>query len=541
MQHHEWRTFHRSIILVIASVGALVLALCVACACVQGGGAIRYGFATKHANLMQVMVPIMAAAVAKGDAAAQNAVLASLPGDPDVTWAALVDAQGRILGRSTAKGVRDAAPDNRIAALAGASAGAGPWRSQTAEAAVYGADLSAARDGANATLLVEFSHERAEARVQRMRTVAMVIGLIAIAVLSCALVITVIHLTRPVRDLAVTTRRLADGDLNAAVPGTQLQGEIGDMARAVQVFKDRLLERATLQMRSEMDRNGQASRQNRIDTLVAQFRSAVREGLSSVAANSEQMTFAARTMTGIAAESAKRAKTAAKAARDASESVRTVARASDELSSAITEIESQVSKARQVVFDAASTTRATTSTVQSLAGKAQDIGEVVSLIQAIAAQTNLLALNATIEAARAGESGRGFAVVASEVKNLAGQTARATERISEQVGAIQGATASAVDAIEAISRLMEEVEGFTSGIAHAVEQQASATGEIATGVSRAAVGTESAARDMKELDAVVGETDQSAAQVNQSAMDVAEQSRRLHATVDLFLESVSRA
>ena len=179
--------------------------------------------------------------------------------------------------------------------------------------------------------------------------------------------------------------------------------------------------------------------------------------------------------------------------------------------------------------------------MQSLAGKAQDIGEVVSLIQDIAAQTNLLALNATIEAARAGESGRGFAVVASEVKNLAGQTARATEKIAEQIGAIQGATGSAVQAIEAIAQHMEAVEGFTGGIAQAIEHQMSATTAIALGVARAARGTESAALDMKELDTVVAETDQSAAQVNQSAMDVAEQAKRLHLTVDRFLDAVSAA
>ena len=131
--------------------------------------------------------------------------------------------------------------------------------------------------------------------------------------------------------------------------------------------------------------------------------------------------------------------------------------------------------------------------------------------------------------------------MASEVKNLAGETARATERIADQIGTIQAASASAVAAIEAIARRMEEVEGFTAGIVGAVERQALATGEIVEGVARAASGTESAAQDMRRLDAAVGETDQSAAQVNQAAIDVADQAKRLHATVDRFLEGVSAA
>jgi methyl-accepting chemotaxis protein len=325
------------------------------------------------------------------------------------------------------------------------------------------------------------------------------------------------------------------------VPALDREDEVGALANAMQLVKDGIQERSVLQQRSEHDRGRQEARQARIDALVAEFRSVVREALSTVSSNSEQMTFAAQTLSGIAAESAKRATAAARATRDASESVRIVSFASDALTAAITDIETQVTRTRGVVVATATTTRETTATVQSLAGKAQDIGEVVSLIQAIAAQTNLLALNATIEAARAGEAGRGFAVVASEVKNLAGETAKATDRIAEQIGAIQAASASAVLAIEEIARRMEQVEGFTAGIVGAVERQASANGEIVEGVARAASGTESAAQDMRRLDSAVGETDQSAAQVNQSAIDVADQAKRLHATVDRFLQGVSAA
>ncbi|GGH13754.1 hypothetical protein GCM10007036_12590 [Alsobacter metallidurans] len=539
MQQGERRTFHRSVIVAVATVSVLIIALCVAGASILGRDAIRGGFDSKNISLVRAVAPSLRVALARGDDL--GAALDAVKADPDVRIAMVVDTQGGVLGRVTIARAASGWSDGAIGTLV-REAAANPGGE------IHGGDVNATLVGvmlpgtpSRAALVIQFGTERIEAMFMRLLAIAAAIGALSALVIWGALLVSIRQTTGPLGALSAATHQLAAGDLSTAVPGVDRADEIGSMARAIQVLRNQSIERARLQESSEADRSSQQSRQQRVDALVAEFRSAVREALSSVAANSEQMTFAARTMTGIAAESAKRAKTAARASRDASESVRHVSKASDELSSAITEIESQVSKARRVVVDASSTTRATTSTVQSLAGKAQDIGEVVSLIQAIAAQTNLLALNATIEAARAGESGKGFAVVASEVKNLAGQTARATERIAEQVGAIQGATASAVDAIEAISQLMHEVEGFTSGIAHAVEQQAAATSQIATGVSRAAEGTESAASDMRELDAVVGETDQSAAQVNQSAMDVAEQSKRLHDTVDRFLNSVSRA
>ncbi|PSC04548.1 hypothetical protein SLNSH_13715 [Alsobacter soli] len=539
MQHRERRNFNRLVIAVIAAVGALIIAVCVVGAGVLGRNAIHGGFSVKTSSIVLAAAPALAEFVARGERA--GGAMEGVLSDPDVIEAALVDSSGAVLARASSNRFPAVWSEEAVREAVRDVAGGRDLRLEGSGGLLVGAHLGAFRPQAKAMLVVQFSTQRVEHMTALLVWVAIGVGALAAVILALALLLCVRQLTGPLRALADVTHRLAAGDLNIEAPGADRGDDIGSMARAVQVFRDKLIERSSLQQRSEADRVSQHSRQQRIDALVTEFRSRVREALSSVSANSEQMTFAARTMTGIAAESAKRAKTAAKASRDAFESVRHVTRASNELSSAITQIEQQVTKARQVVVDAASTTRATTSTVQSLAGKAQDIGEVVSLIQAIAAQTNLLALNATIEAARAGESGKGFAVVASEVKNLAGQTARATERIAEQVSAIQGATASAVDAIEAISQLMHEVEGFTGGIAHAVEQQSAATTQIASGVARAAQGTESAAADMKELDAVVGETDQSAAQVNQSAMDVAEQSKRLHDTVDRFLDAVSRA
>ncbi|MCP8937818.1 methyl-accepting chemotaxis protein [Alsobacter sp. SYSU M60028] len=534
--------------------GVLVLALTTVLALVMGGlvGIMQYrsesrvvlDFHAKNLAILGAAKPILVHGFETKDGLDGRRALEGMMADPDFESGILLDITGNVFARATAfrhsrPGIE--AKDLEAAGVRGGGAIDGPRQIDFSDSTLYVAPILTESNQQLGVLGVLFSRVELLDRIRREFILAAASLVGAVAAVSLALWIILGRMTGPVLQLAETTRRLAQGDLYVAVPATDREDEVGSLARAVQVFQNRLVERSALQASSETDRAAQAAREARIDQLVSEFRLAVGEALTTVAENSEQMTFAARTLTDIAAESAKRAKGASQATRDASETVKSMTRASGALSAAIAQIESQVTRARDAVVDASATTKATTTTVQSLAGKAHDIGEVVSLIQAIAAQTNLLALNATIEAARAGESGRGFAVVASEVKNLAGQTARATERIAEQIGAIQGATVSAVQAIGAIAEHMEAVEGFTGAIAGAVEQQVSATNEIAVGVARAARGTESAAADMKELDMVVGETDQSAAQVNQSAMDVAEQAKRLHSTIDRFLEAVSAA
>lgn len=485
---------------------------------------------------------LAASALREAGPGAVQSVLRDIMTRSGANAAVLTDATGQSLGSASTSG-SPITPDTirRLFDLATRKVLPDAAGAQGEDGAYQAAALPMAAGELRRVLILRFDRSYLDFAVVSAIVPAAHFAVVAILTVGLTLWLVLRRLTGPIRELAAAARRLANGDLEVDVPAVGRSDEVGALAHAVELVKEGLLERQALQARDASDRSSRAERERTIDGLVADFRSAVRDALQSVSANSEQMTFAARTLTGIAAESTQRAKGAARATRDASESVQNVARAAEALMAAITDIETRVSQTRSIVVAATDTTRATTATVQSLAGKARDIGEVVNLIQAIAAQTNLLALNATIEAARAGEAGRGFAVVASEVKSLAGQTAKATERIAEQISSIQGATASAVNAIEAIASQMEEVEGFTSGIVQAVGQQASATVEITQGVTRAARGTESAAGDMRELDAVVAETDQSAAQVNQSAMDVAEQARHLHATVDRFLQSMSAA
>ena len=536
-------------VVLVVSVSAVVAVL-MGCAVVLSQYMSRTrtltDFDANNRTVVTVLAPLLVNALAERNGNEVRNTLMILLSDPDVHATAVFDAGGTLVASSLAEAGEAEGPITLavvrdVLKIDPARPPAGDVRVVVGSSSFHARPVVTQMGEALGIVVVRFSYVEVYRRLADRLLTGATAGFSVVLLVAAVVWAILGRLTRPIRALAKVARRLARGDIDVTVPALDREDEVGALANAMQLVKDGIQERSVLQQRSEHDRSRQEARQARIDALVAEFRSVVREALSTVSSNSEQMTFAAQTLSGIAAESAKRATAAARATRDASESVRIVSFASDALTAAITDIETQVTRTRGVVVATATTTRETMATVQSLAGKAQDIGEVVSLIQAIAAQTNLLALNATIEAARAGEAGRGFAVVASEVKNLAGETAKATDRIAEQIGAIQAASASAVLAIEEIARRMEQVEGFTAGIVGAVERQASANGEIVEGVARAASGTESAAQDMRRLDSAVGETDQSAAQVNQSAIDVADQAKRLHATVDRFLQGVSAA
>jgi methyl-accepting chemotaxis protein len=346
-------------------------------------------------------------------------------------------------------------------------------------------------------------------------------------------------LLAPIAELARTMEKLVNGDVKAIVPFVDRQDQLGSLARALQEFKATLAERADLQREAADARANSSVREERFDTLIAQFRSNAGASLGQVLNNSEQMSLAADQLSSIAAESAKRSGEVASSTANASASTRKVALASQTLATSTREIETQVLLTRNVVIDASHTMTQTTQTMDGLALKANEIGEIVGLIQAIAAQTNLLALNATIEAARAGDAGRGFAVVAQEVKSLASQTAQATDRIAEHVAAIQQTTTEAVDSIATTGATMRQADGFTESIAAAIKNQAEVIAEIVRDISQAALGADSAVRNMTGLGAAVGETDQAANMVRQAATDAASQAKSLRETVDRFLLGVA--
>ncbi|MHA1164064.1 MAG: methyl-accepting chemotaxis protein [Alphaproteobacteria bacterium] len=370
----------------------------------------------------------------------------------------------------------------------------------------------------------------------------MVIAAVAVGILlTLVTILGVKSVTGPLLNTVGVMRRLAEGDNDVEVQNLERRDEIGQMAGAVQVFKDNAVERDKLMSESEQRQEARAATQKRVDGLISTFRETVQSVLETVSTNSGQMEANAKSLSTIATQTTEQASSVAAASEEASANVQAVAAAAEELSASIGEISRQISQTKDVVDKASAATTETDSKITGLSEAAQKIGQVLSLIQDIAEQTNLLALNATIEAARAGEAGKGFAVVASEVKELATQTANATEAISEQISSIQRETDSSVQAIRGIAETMTEVSIATESIAAAVEEQGASTSEIANNVQQAAAGTNEVAHNITDVTQAADESQKSADQVLSASQAVAGNAEQLRNVVDAFLKDVAAA
>ena len=347
---------------------------------------------------------------------------------------------------------------------------------------------------------------------------------------------------RPLADIIGIINRLTKGELNVTVPHTSRNDELGQLAHAVEVFRDNMKE--TENLRDEQERSKKRSeieKRESMNRLADSFEQAVIGIVNTVANSATQMKVFAQTLSSTAESTSQRATNVAAASEQASSNVATVAAATEELSASIEEITRQVTTSTKTANDAVSEARSTNNTVTGLAQAAHKIGEVVGLISDIANQTNLLALNATIEAARAGEAGKGFAVVASEVKNLAAQTAKATEEITTQIASMQTVAGDAVGAIQGIGSTIEKINSISTAIAAAVEEQSSATAEISRNVQEAATGTRDVSSNIGGVTIASSETGQVAEQVLSAASELEMESSRLKSEVTKFIETVRAA
>ncbi|EJW11732.1 Methyl-accepting chemotaxis protein [Rhodovulum sp. PH10] len=369
----------------------------------------------------------------------------------------------------------------------------------------------------------------AQAARQRMTWAAGIGGLLTVVAIGL-LVVVGRRAHRDVNDLTAEMRRLARGDTSVALAGTARADEIGDMSRAVAVFRDTALERTRLEAETMAQQEQKEANRRQLERLVHGFRDTVGETIRVVEDGAGRMTQTGAALGEIAGEAAQRATEAVAASQRASDTVQVIAGATTELGGAIREVAGQTARSSEIVNEAAQVAARADKEVSALANAAARIGDVVALITSIAEQTNLLALNATIEAARAGDAGRGFAIVASEVKALAGQTARATEDIARQVAEIQGSSRLAVGAIGDMAERMHEIAGLTTAIAAAVEQQDAATGQISRNVDFGDVD-----RNVDAVATAISRTNEEAALVTRTSFDLVGSARRLSASVEELL------
>ncbi|MCC8936451.1 HAMP domain-containing protein [Bradyrhizobium sp. Arg68] len=373
------------------------------------------------------------------------------------------------------------------------------------------------------------------------RNMALVLtGLGAAALIAVVLGVLIIarSVARPLSQITTTIKRVAEGADHVEVPHTGRSDEIGALARAIKVFQEAMDRNRSLNAQVVQDSEARDARSRHIENSVETFRDTISSVLRAVQDNATTMRETAQTIASVAANASGRAVAAASATEQASSNVSAVASAAEELSASVEEIGRQVKQSSGAVEQAGARTDRSISEIEGLAATTQRIDGVLSLIQAIAEQTNLLALNATIEAARAGEAGRGFAVVAHEVKALAGQTAKATAEIGENVGLIQASSRNSVAAVRDIGQAVREISSVTTNIASAIGQQDAATREISANAQMAAQGNETLVVNIGSLRDDIGQTSHAAESVLSASSDLTATAETLSREVEQFFRNL---
>ena len=344
---------------------------------------------------------------------------------------------------------------------------------------------------------------------------------------------------KPLTDMTTAMMAISKGNLQTNIPSTENGNEIGDMARALMVFRDTLREAEHLRAeQARLEEQAQKAAIAERNRMADSFQQAMGSLVDTLVRSSNDVSGAARDLSASAEQTTRQSQVVAGAAEEASTNVQTVAAGAEELSASIREINMQVTTSARIAHEAVEEATKTEHSVNVLTEAAMRIGDVVNLINTIAAQTNLLALNATIEAARAGEAGKGFAVVASEVKQLAAQTARATGEIGSKIAEIQTATDETVGSIGRIVEIINTIREVTSSIAGAVEEQGAATSEIANNTQRAATGAAEVTGNIAGVGQAAESTGASAVQLRGLSEHLQEQSNHLHRQVEEFVRTL---
>jgi methyl-accepting chemotaxis protein len=364
------------------------------------------------------------------------------------------------------------------------------------------------------------------------------LGGLALVVVGIGVLIISRSVARPLSAITATIKQVAEGAENVVVPHINRADEIGALARAIRIFQQAMDRNRNLNSQVLLDSRAREERTRRVETSVEAFREAIGGVLRAVTDNASAMRDTAQSITKVASDASGRAVAAASATEQASSNVNAVAGAAEELSASVQEIGRQVRQSAGVVEQTGLRTEKSVTEIESLAAATQRIDGVLNLIQAIAEQTTLLALNATIEAARAGEAGRGFAVVAHEVKALAGQTAKATSEIGQNIGMIQASTRNAVDAVREIGVAVREINEVTSNIAGAINQQDAATREISANAQMAARGNGTLVSNIGSLSEAIGETNKAATSVLTASTDLTSTAETLSREVEKFFRNL---
>jgi len=364
------------------------------------------------------------------------------------------------------------------------------------------------------------------------------LGGLALFLVVVGVVIIARSIARPLSVITATIKHVAEGAEHVEVPHTGRGDEIGALARAIRIFQEAMERNRNLTSQVSGESAARQERARHIEASVEEFKQAIGAVLHALTDNASAMRNTAQTINRVTSDANERAVAASGATSQASGNVSAVAGAAEELSASVQEIGRQVRHSADAVEQTGQRTEKSISEIESLAAATQRIDGVLTLIQAIAEQTNLLALNATIEAARAGDAGRGFAVVAHEVKALAGQTAKATEEIGQNVGLIQSSTRNAVDAVREIGGAVREINDITSNIAGAVGQQDAATREISANAQSAAQGNETLVRNINSLREAIGETNTAAASVLATSDGLATTAETLSREVEKFFQKL---